>query len=75
MKRLDIDHRFRRLGGAVRAKNTRRPFQQLRQVVIWFACTSNSCDNSASVFSPLTAAHATFALNAGLWFRRGLLLT
>ncbi len=28
--------------------------------------TSNCCANSASVFSPFTAANATFALNAGL---------
>ncbi|MDR3763674.1 MAG: hypothetical protein P4M01_06210 [Acidobacteriota bacterium] len=28
-------------------------------------------DNSAKVFSPLTAAKATFALNAAEWFRRG----
>jgi hypothetical protein len=27
--------------------------------------------SSASVFSPLMAAIATFALKAGLWFRRG----
>src|SRR5690242_14747215 len=38
--------------------------------VIWFACTSNCCANSASVFSPLMAANATFALNAGLCVRR-----
>ena len=36
--------------------------------------TSNYCGNSASVSSPLTAASATFALNAGVWFRRGRLL-
>src|SRR3954447_20843703 len=30
--------------------------------VIWFGCTSNCCANSASVFSPLMAANATFAL-------------
>src|ERR1700730_3996862 len=35
---------------------------------------SNCCANSASVSSPLTAASATFALNAGVWFRRGRLL-
>src|SRR6476620_499201 len=35
---------------------------------------SNCCASSASVFSPLTAARATFALNAGEWFRRGRLL-
>ena len=36
------------------------------QVVIWFGCTSNCCASSASVFSPFTAANATFALKAGL---------
>src|SRR5208337_5499738 len=35
---------------------------------------SNCCASSASVFSPFTAAKATFALKAGVWFRRGLLL-
>src|SRR5882762_8904034 len=35
---------------------------------------SNSCANSDSVFSPLTAASATFALKAGVWFRRARLL-
>src|SRR4051812_41836249 len=35
---------------------------------------SNCCASSASVFSPLTAARATFALNAGVWFRRGRLV-
>src|SRR5450631_4118774 len=42
------------------------------QVVIWFGWTSNCSASSASVFSPLIAAKATFALKAGLWFRRGL---
>jgi hypothetical protein len=46
----------------------------VRHVVIWFGCTSNCCVSSASVFSPFTAAWATFALNAGLSFRRGRLL-
>src|SRR3954451_9572662 len=40
------------------------------QAVIWFGCTSNCCAKSASVFSPLRAANATFALTAGLWGRR-----
>src|SRR3954471_7391513 len=40
------------------------------QAVIWFACTSNCCASSASVFSPLMAANATFALKAGLCARR-----
>src|SRR4051812_30640208 len=35
---------------------------------------SNCCASSASVFSPLTAAKATFALKAGVWFRRGRLV-
>jgi len=36
-----------------------------------FAWTSNCAASSASVFSPLTVASATFTLRAGLWFRRG----
>src|ERR1700682_5693106 len=36
--------------------------------------TSNSCASSDSVFSPLTAASATLALKAGVWFRRARLL-
>ena len=36
--------------------------------------TSNCSANSASVLSPLMAASATFALNTGLWFRRGRLV-
>src|SRR3954451_23163283 len=35
---------------------------------------SNCCANSASVLSPRTAARATFALNAGVWFRRDRLV-
>jgi hypothetical protein len=35
---------------------------------------SNCSANSASVFSPLIAAKATFALNAAVWFLRGRLL-
>src|ERR1700733_7045653 len=37
---------------------------------ICVVCTSCSCASSASVFSPLIAAKATFALNVGLWLRR-----
>jgi hypothetical protein len=40
--------------------------------VIWFGCTSNCCASSASVRSPLTAASATFALNAAECVRRVL---
>src|SRR4051812_10034261 len=35
---------------------------------------SNCRANSASVLSPLTAAKATFALKAGMWFRRSRLV-
>src|SRR3954467_5357114 len=35
---------------------------------------SSCCANSASVLSPRTAARATFALKAGVWFRRGRLV-
>src|SRR3954466_13259462 len=42
--------------------------------MIWLGWTSNCCASSASLFSPLTAAKATFALKAGVWFRRGRLL-
>jgi hypothetical protein len=53
--------------------------------LIWFGWTSKSCASSISVFLALAigldpmapqwlaAATATFALNAGLWFRRGRL--
>src|ERR1035437_3958222 len=46
--------------------STRAPFQ----AVIWFGWTSYCCASSASVFSPLMAANATLALNAGEWVRR-----
>src|SRR6185437_13166009 len=40
------------------AASTRWAFQ----AAIWFGCTSYCCANSASVFSPLSAASATLAL-------------
>src|SRR5215468_1593124 len=43
------------------------------QIVIWLGCTSNCSASCASVRSPLMAAMATFALKAGVWFRRGRL--
>src|SRR6185369_11174207 len=42
--------------------------------VIWLGCTSKCCASSVTVFWPLIAANATFALNAGVWFRRARLL-
>src|ERR1700709_2009532 len=44
------------------------------QVVIWLGWTSNCWASSARVFSPRKAARATFALQAGRWFRRCRLL-
>jgi hypothetical protein len=41
------------------------------QIVIWLGCTSNCSASCAIVRSPLMAARATFALKAGVWFRRG----
>src|SRR3954454_8490043 len=41
--------------------------------VIWLGCTSYCCARSASVFSPLMAATATFALKAGWCVRRARL--
>src|SRR6185437_3446643 len=41
--------------------------------VIWFGCTSNCSASCTIVRSPLIAATATLALNAGEWFRRGRL--
>ncbi len=66
-----------RLGGV--AEHTGSAIQQLPAPllgglwVIWLGCTSNCRAHSASVLSPWMAAKATFALNAGLWFRRGRL--
>src|ERR1035438_3451619 len=42
--------------------------------VIWLACTSNCSASSESVFSLLSAAKATLALNTAEWFLRGRLL-
>src|SRR6185503_13580092 len=44
------------------------------QVVTWFGWTSNCSAICAIVRSPLIAAIATLALNAGEWFRLGRLL-
>ena len=71
MQRLQIDTETRRWLPRARSR-TRRPLpQQLRlpgrNCVV---CTSWSCASSASVFSPLSAAKATLALNVGLWLRR-----
>ena len=52
-------------------ENARRGFKQLafprRDLV---GITLSCCASSANVFSPLIAANATFALNAGEWVLR-----
>src|SRR5688500_7320076 len=64
--------------GSVRASAPNTPAAPSRssafQAVIWFGRTSSCCASSASVFSPSRAARATFALKAGLWFRRDRLV-
>ncbi len=45
----------------------------LFQCLIWMGCTSKCAANPLIVLSPFYAANATFALNAGLWFRLGRL--
>jgi hypothetical protein len=50
------------------------PSNCVSHCVIWLPCTSYFSANSASVLSPFIAAKATFALNAAVWFRLGLLI-
>lgn len=65
VQRLPVNRRPTRVRCLVRTKHTGRALRNwLRHVVIWFGCTSNCCANSVSVFSPFTAASATFALKA-----------
>ena len=70
MESLQIDRRRPGLDGAA-PENAGRAFEKLtlplRDLLGW---TSNCCANPASVLSPLIAAKATFALKAGVWFRR-----
>src|ERR1700731_3616965 len=67
---------FTSMGGATElalpASNTSatRSCNCFFQSVIWFGWTSNCWASSASVLSPLRAASATFALNAGECARR-----
>ena len=58
-------------GTLPRGKSQRVSITTNVHCVIWFGCTSNCCASSTIVFSPRTAARATFALKAGVWFRRG----
>ena len=71
MQQFHIDH-GRGLGGSrARAEN---PYGGLLQLLLpgddLGRCTPNCLVNSASVFSPLIAARATFALKLGLYVLR-----
>src|SRR5258706_4102156 len=62
--------------GATAPPNTpaARSINCLRHSVTWLGCTSCLCAISAIVLPSARASIATFALNAGEWLRRGLLL-
>jgi len=72
VQRFQVDRR----GGGLRlltSEHANGPVQELvlpRRDLIWFGCMSYCCANCDSVFSPFTAANATFALNAGECVRR-----
>ena len=70
---------FTSIGGAAAFDSPPNAFAALAingsfHCAIWLACTSKRLLSSANVASPFTAASATFALNAGEWFRRVRLL-
>jgi hypothetical protein len=71
MQDLDVDRRSRvDLGATI--EHRRRALQELAAPLRDLVRMHVECwARSASVFSPLMAAIATFALKAGLWFRRG----
>jgi len=55
------------------AKDTGRPSSNwLFHCVIWFACTSNCCANSNSVFFTLSRLPKPLRLERSVWFRRGV---
>ena len=71
MQALHIHHRSR-LGVGDSPDAPEAPSRNcVRHYVVWFGGTSNC---STSVLARLMAASATFALKAGLWFRRARLL-
>jgi len=76
MQRLRVDRRRGCLGLRLRTENASGPVKKLTAPlrVIWLGWASNCCARSVGVFSPFTAASATRALKAGLWFRRGHLV-
>src|SRR5208337_2093564 len=74
LKRRSLSGSRRSRAAACPEDARRAAFELCLPGVIWLGCTSNCSANWASVRSPLIAANATFALQAGEWFRRGLLL-
>src|SRR4051794_32494153 len=71
MQQHKVDRRRDLRCRGARTEDAGRPLLQVAfQAVIWCGWTSNSLANSASVFSPLIAASATFALKPGLCVRR-----
>src|SRR3954447_23388474 len=71
MQDLDVDRRSRVGPGAI-TEDRRRPLQELSAPLRDLARMHvELLGQPPSVFSPLMAAIATFALKAGLWFRRG----
>src|SRR5680860_926697 len=63
-----------RLSAALANTSPARRKSSAFHCVIWFECTSKRAANCASVWSPLMAAIATFALNTAVWLRRGRLM-
>jgi len=70
VQRLEVGSSFA-LSAAVANTSAARCNNSLFHCVIWFGCTSNRSASCTSVWSPFTAANATFALNAAEWLRRG----
>src|SRR5260370_5339529 len=63
-----------RFSAAVANTSAARCSNSVFHLVIWFGLTSNRSASFTSVWSPFTAANATFALNAAEWLRRGPLI-
>jgi len=70
VQRLEVGSSFA-LSAAVANTSAARCNNSIFHCVIWFGCTSNRSASCTSVWSPFTAANATFALNAAEWLRRG----
>lgn len=77
MEFLHVD-RWRRFCLAVAAEDLGCPFEKLRSprrdLIGVDVKLLGQFGRACGTYSPLIAASATFALKAGLWFRRGRLL-